>query len=103
MQASFDTPIGMTPGPEAHLPHALNWADADVRQEVASQFEGVFVSMLLKELRQTLQDGLFGGDQSDTYGALFDLHLGQHLADRGALGIRQMVLSQYQANQEKGV
>jgi Rod binding domain-containing protein len=54
----------------------------------------MFVSMLLKEMRSTLEGGLFGEEKSDTYGALFDMHLGQHLADSGALGIRDLLLSQ---------
>ena len=103
MQASFDSIIGPAAGPEASLPPGLNRADPRVREEVAAQFEGLFVSLLLKELRQTLQDGLFSGDQSDSYGALFDLHMGEHLANRGALGIRQMILTQYRANQEGGI
>jgi flagellar protein FlgJ len=68
--------------------------DARQREELAAQFEGMFVSMLLKEMRATVEGGLFGGEQSDTYGALFDMHLGQHLADSGALGIRELLLDQ---------
>lgn len=64
-------------------------------EEVAHQFESMFVSLLLKEMRQTLSEGLFGGDNSDSYGALFDMYMGQHLAEGGALGIGQMVASEY--------
>ena len=64
------------------------------QEELAAQFEGMFVSMLLKEMRSTLESGLFGGENSDTYGALFDMYLGQHLADSGALGIRDLLLHQ---------
>ena len=68
--------------------------DLHQQEELAAQFEGMFVSMLLKEMRATLEGGLFGGEQSDTYGALFDMYLGQHLADSGALGIRDLLLGQ---------
>jgi Rod binding domain-containing protein len=99
MQVAFDQFVPLTAElspvrspPDAH-------SDPQILEDVASQFEGLFVSMLLKEMRQTLQEGLFSGDQSDSYGALFDLYLGQHLADQGALGIRQTILAQYQAGQ----
>lgn len=65
------------------------------RHEVAGQFEGAFVSMLLKELRSTLDGGLFGEESSDTYGAMFDMYLGQHLADSDALGIRNLLMNQW--------
>lgn len=80
--------------PPAPLASQAAATDARQRAELAAQFEGMFVSMLLKEMRATLEGGLFGGEQSDTYGALFDIHLGQHLADSGALGIRNLLLNQ---------
>ena len=58
----------------------------------AEDFESVFVSLLLKELRQsTSGEGLFGGEASDSYGAMFDLYLGQHLAQHGNFGISDLV------------
>lgn len=99
MQVNF-APLGSPfPGSVSDLVAQSNQPDASVPEQVASQFEGLFVSMLLKELRQTLQEGLFQGEQSDSYGALFDQYLGEHLADRESLGIRQLILSQYRANQ----
>ncbi|QDU70080.1 rod-binding protein [Engelhardtia mirabilis] len=54
--------------------------------KVAREFERLFASMLVKEMRATLQDGMFGkGAGSDTYGAWFDEHIGASLADTGAL------------------
>jgi Rod binding domain-containing protein len=59
---------------------------------VAANFESVFLSMLLKEMRQTLEGGsFFGEDGSDIYGGLFDLYLGQHLAQGRGIGIATMV------------
>jgi Rod binding domain-containing protein len=72
--------------------------DAMPRQEleqVATQFEGVFMSLLIKELRESLETGMFVGETSDTYGALFDLYLGQHIAEAGGLGIKQMLIARY--------
>ncbi len=56
----------------------------------AKDFEATFLSLLLKEMRQTLDaeggGGLFAGDTGDVQGGLFDLYLGQHLADAGGVG-----------------
>ena len=61
-------------------------------QRVANEFESLFVSLVLKEMRQTLEpDTLFGGDTSDAYGGMFDLYLGQHVAKAGGLGVGKMV------------
>lgn len=65
-------------------------------QHVASEFESVFLSLMLKELRGTLQEGgFFGEEGSDTFGGMFDLFLGQHLAKAAPLGIGELVLDSY--------
>ncbi len=56
--------------------------------------EGMFASLLVKEMRQTLSEGFFGSDTADVYGALFDQYLGQQLAEGEGLGIKQLVLAQ---------
>lgn len=63
-------------------------------EEAATAFEAMFASLLVKEMRQTLSDGLFGSDTADVYGALFDQYLGQQLAEGEGLGIKQLVLAQ---------
>lgn len=59
----------------------------------AQEFESVFVSMLLKEMRQSSlsEGGLFPGDSSDTYGGLFDMTFGKHIAQAGGLGLAGMI------------
>lgn len=60
--------------------------------DVGTQFESLFVSLLLKEMRQTLETGsLFGEDGGDILGGLFDTYLGEHLARAGSLRIADMV------------
>ena len=59
-------------------------------EKIGSEFESVFVSLLLKEMRNTLdqgEGGLFGSEQSDTFGGMFDLFMGQHIASASSLGI----------------
>lgn len=70
-------------------------------EQRAEEFEGLFVSLLIKELRTTSgEGGLFGGENSDSYGSLFDLFLGEHLAESRPLGIASIWLDQYRANQD---
>jgi peptidoglycan hydrolase FlgJ len=64
----------------------------------AAGFESVFMSMLVKEMRQT-SDGsslLFGHDTGDVLGGLFDYYMGQHLAQSGGLGIAAMIKKSWQ-------
>jgi Rod binding domain-containing protein len=64
--------------------------------ETAAQgFEAIFASLVIKQLRETLQpDSLFGQDRGDVFGGLFDHYMGQHLAQSGALGIGALVRQQ---------
>lgn len=59
--------------------------------EVGQEFESLFLSLMLKELRSSLQDGMFQGDGGDVYGGLFDLMMGQSMATSNPLGIGQMI------------
>jgi len=60
---------------------------------VAQQFEGLFLSMLVKQMRQSPMEGegLFPGDSSDTYGGMFDTFMGQHLAETGGIGMSDSI------------
>lgn len=70
-------------------------ASIDGSQDVGQHFESLFVSMLLKEMRQTSsEEGMFAGDTSDVYGGLFDMFLGQHIASQKAFGIADLINSQ---------
>ena len=61
---------------------------------VAEEFESLFVSMLLKNMRTSMsEEGLFGSDSSDTYGGIFDLFMSRHLAQGSPLGVGEMVKS----------
>jgi len=69
--------------------------DRKAIEEVAVGFEGVFASLLVKQMRQTLEPGaLFGRDDSDILGGLFDHYLGQHLAQAKSLGIANLIQTQ---------
>ena len=64
-------------------------------EAVAKGFESMFLSILIKEMRQTLEpDTMFGQDRSDVLGGLFDYYLGEQMAPAGTLGIAAMVKKQ---------
>lgn len=63
--------------------------------ETARQFESLLVSMMLKQMRQSgSEDGMFPGDKSDTYGGMFDMFMGDHIASGDGIGVAQMLESQ---------
>ena len=68
--------------------------------EVAQQFESVFVTMMMKEMRNTLpKDGLFSSNEMESYQEMFDQQLSLDLSRNGGLGLadlisRQMAMAQ---------
>jgi len=68
-------------------------------EAIARQFEGLFLSMLVKEMRQPSVggEGLFPGDGSDTYGGMFDTFMGQHLAESGGVGMAESIRTAIEA------
>ncbi len=62
------------------------------QEEAFQQLEAVFVSMLIKELRTAgLEEGLFAGDSSDTFGGMFDSFMGDELARVGGIGLQSLL------------
>lgn len=60
--------------------------------EVGRSFERVLSGLLVKQLRESLPEGFFGGGAgADTYSSWMDEHLANALADSGALRIADMV------------
>ena len=91
--------IGLPVGPLGPTPDELaaqsRIADPKAIEGVARNFESLFLSQVLKEMRQTLQPGsLFGKDGGDIYGGMFDMYLGQQLAGSGGFGIAALVKQQ---------
>lgn len=63
--------------------------DSKSINQMAQKFESLLISMLVKEMRQSsgFGEGMFPGDSSDSFGAIFDMHLSDHLAQNGGLGL----------------
>lgn len=72
-------------------------------QKAIKDFEGVFMSMMIKELRQTdSEDGLFPGDASDTFGGMFDMFMGNELAAGKGIGMESLFRSSNVISQLEG-
>jgi len=64
-------------------------------ETVARQFEGVFLNMLMKSMREASpQDGLFDSDQTRFYTEMFDRQLSQKLSSGKGIGLADMMVKQ---------
>ena len=79
---SLQDSAGATPKTAAELEAAAAKTAATARD-----FESVFVSMMLKTMRQSMSEDMFAGDDSDTFGGMFDSFMGQHISDNGGIGL----------------
>ena len=71
----------------------------DPLSKVASDFESLFASQILKEMRKTLDpETMFGGDSADVYGGMFDMFLGKQMAQNGGFGLAKMLRETLQKN-----
>jgi Rod binding domain-containing protein len=65
---------------------------ADEARAAGEAFEKLFATLLVREMKSTLQDGFFGeGPGTDTFEGWLEEHLGSALAGDGALGIAEAV------------
>lgn len=63
-------------------------------KQAASQFEAVFMNMLLKSMRDGLpQDGAIDSDATRAYTGMLDQQLAQHLSGKG-FGLAEMIVRQ---------
>lgn len=69
--------------------------DAETMRQVAGQFESLFITMMLKSMRQaSLAEGMFDSSQSDMYRDIADQQLAIDLSARGGLGLQDSILRQ---------
>lgn len=62
---------------------------------VAKQFEGIFVQMMLKSMRDAnMGDDLFDSDQSRMYQDLFDKQISLELSNNSGIGLADMMVKQ---------
>lgn len=60
-------------------------------QDVAQKMEGLFVSMMLKSMRETMAGDMFAGDGADIWGGMFDQSMGEQIASSGGLGLMEQL------------
>jgi peptidoglycan hydrolase FlgJ len=105
---SATTPI--MPLPAFSAPASLDF-DATVAngsrptvRAAAREMETMFLSMLLKQMRESNEsegEGLFPGDNGDVYGGLFDFYMSKHLAGAGGMGLGSLLADQLEGKQLK--
>jgi Rod binding domain-containing protein len=79
---------------DAGLPASVN-TPGKTLAATAQGLEGMFLSFLVKEMRQTLgPDGLFGKDGGDVWGGMFDQFMAQHLSQAGGFGLANALKQQ---------
>lgn len=67
-------------------------------QEAAKQFESLFVTMMVKAMRDTLpKDGMFASSNMDSYQEMFDQQLALDLSRKGGLGMADLIARQLSA------
>ncbi|MES2626064.1 MAG: rod-binding protein [Pseudomonadota bacterium] len=63
--------------------------------EVAKQFESVFVTMMMKAMRDTLpKDGMLASNEMENYQEMFDQQLSLDLSRKGGLGLADLISRQ---------
>ena len=73
--------------------------DPAALKEAATQFEAMFINMMMKSMRDaTPQDGVMDSQQSKMYTSMLDQQTSQSLAKRGT-GLADVLLRQLSANQ----
>jgi flagellar protein FlgJ len=71
----------------------------------AKQFEAIFTRQMLKSMRDAKlsEDDLFGSDATDTFREMQHSQLADDLANKGAIGIADLLIRQFEARVSKAV
>ena len=86
--------LALDAGALASLKAQAKNAPGEALSKAAGQFEALFVSMVLKSMRDALpQDGPLASETTKTYTAMFDQQLALKLSDRG-IGLRKAIEKQ---------
>jgi len=100
----MDKPI-MPPIPDqkfSRIQRAVKSGDKTQIRDVSLQFETMFATQLVREMRQAMAPGgLFGeGPQSDYFQSMLDDAIGTAIAEREQLGIAALIRRQLEARDE---
>ena len=78
--------------------------DIKAAKEVGSQFEALFVQMMLKSMRDAaapLKSGLLDSSATDTFEEMYHGELSQEIAKRSSLGIGDWILENMRKNRSR--
>lgn len=80
-------------------------SELDQLKAAAKQFEAIFTRNMLKSMRESklCDDELFGSDATDQFREMQDSNLADSLSGKGALGIGDLLVRQFQARIAKPV
>ena len=74
--------------------------EAELRK-AAKEFDGYFVSYLMKVMRETVPKGFLPNKGGENFYYFYDQEIGRLSAERGGLGFGKMVLDEYLARHPK--
>ena len=70
---------------------------SEAQSSVASQFESLFLNLMLKEMRKTVsRSGLMGSDAMETYQQMFDQQVALGMSKAGGIGLAPVIEAQLQ-------
>ena len=68
-------------------------------EDVADQFESIFVFQMLKQARQSrLAEGIFSSEAQDTFNNMLDMEYSQILSNKNNFGIADALIKQFQSH-----
>jgi flagellar protein FlgJ len=78
-------------------------SELDQLKAAAKQFEAIFTRQMLKSMRDAKlsDDDLFGSDATDTFREMQHSQLADELANKGAIGIADLLVRQFEARVSK--
>jgi len=77
------------------LKHGMKSQSLDGLREVAGQFEGMFVKMMLKSMRDaSLGDPIFDNETSNLYQSMLDDQTSVNISKTGGLGLADIIVEQ---------
>lgn len=77
--------------------------ELDQLKAAAKQFEAIFTRQMMKSMRDAKlsEDDLFGSDATDQFRDMQDSNFADNLAGKGALGIADLLVRQFQSRVSK--
>jgi len=79
----------------ARLKHVSRDNPVEAAKEVATQFEAMFIQMMLKSMRDAVpKGGLFNSNDMETYTEMADQQIAINLAKSGGIGLAEVITRQ---------